>query len=323
MENMKLSVIIVSYKSWGVLENCLNSFNLYQPKDTYEIIVVNNFPQDQEVDRFSKRHSKVKFINNSGNYGFSHACNLGAKNSIGKYLLFLNPDTELTSDNAIDSMIATLSKNHSIGIVSCRTINNIGKIERELLFSNPWLLVASLRQIYKLIFGNVIRRRFKNSDNVWYPDWVSGSVLMIPKTLFDEIEGWNQTRFWMYHEDPDICNRVRNTGKEVALIRNKTIKHIGGGTSRTDIKTTVAAKTEVIISSHNYIQINTNKVEGIVLHMLFLSLNIFNLMIKSIFSLILLKPSKLLIYFGVILNSIMYYLTSIYRLTWKSPRIKT
>jgi len=322
MKNIELSVIIVGYKSWNVIDSCLKSFKLHPPKTNYEIIVINNYPDDNEFDSFIKKHPEVKFINNKGNYGFSNGCNLGAKHSIGKYLLFLNPDTELTSDNAIDAMIDLLSNDNSVGLTSCRTTTPSGKIEREMLFSSPWLLISFVRQIYKLLFKIKLQEKFKHDAEIWHPEWVGGSVIMISRSLFDEIKGWNQARFWMYHEDPDICNRVRKLDKKIAIIRNKTIKHIGGGTSRKNNKTTIMAKTEVMISSHNYIQINTNSIARPILHILFSTSSIATLLIKSIFSLITLNTSKFNVYIFTIIGMLKYYFFAIREKTWKSQKIQ-
>ena len=321
MNNTKLSIVIVGYKSWDVINSCLNSFKSHTPKLNYEIIVVNNYPQDSEFNSFAKSHTEAKFINNKGNYGFSNGCNLGAKHSTGEYLLFLNPDTELTSDDAINAMIDLLSNDKSIGIASCRTITPSGKAEREMLFSSPWLLISFVRQIYKLLFKKELEKKFKHNAEVWYPDWVSGSVIMTSKSLFDEIKGWNQARFWMYHEDPDICNRVRKLGQKIALIRNKTIRHIGGGASRKNNKTTVMAKTEVMISSHNYIQINTSGINRSILHILFSITSIISLIVKSFLLLPFLKISKIKVYLMTAVFTMKYYFRAIVRRTWRSEKI--
>jgi len=70
LSDKDLSIIIVNYKSWGVLQQCLDSFNRYPPKLNYEIVVVDNDSQDGQLGPFSQKYPTVKFVNNSGNYGF-------------------------------------------------------------------------------------------------------------------------------------------------------------------------------------------------------------------------------------------------------------
>lgn len=320
MKNKELSIVIVNYKSWELLENCLNSFQQYPPKLKYEIIVVDNDSQDGKFEGFSELHPEIKLIKNKGNYGFSNGCNLGADNANGDYLLFLNPDTELTKDNAIDAMVQFLKNNSNVGIASCRT-ETAKKIERELLFSNPWLLVAWVRQLYKLINKNKIRRDFPADANVWYPDWVSGAVVLIHSVLFKQVGGWREDRYWMYHEDPDLCIKVKTVGKKTALLRNVTIKHVGGGTSRKNSKTTIMAKTEVMISSHNYIHVNATKATRPILHFFFAITSLLSFIIKAVISVVFMRFFKAKIYILTTFSVIKYYFSALFRRTWKSKKL--
>lgn len=321
MSNIELSVIIVGYNSWEYISRCVQSFREHSPSISYEIIVVNNNPDNSAPDTFNKQYPEVNIIDNKGNFGFSNGCNLGSKKSLGRFLLFLNPDTELTEDKAIDEMHSLLSARKDIGISSCRTVQPNGKVEREILFSSPWLLIPSFRILYKLFLRKKIQKKFKEDQDIWFPEWVSGSVVMIKRTLFDEIHGWNQDRFWMYHEDPDICNRIRYKGKKIAIIRNKTINHIGGGTSRKNIETTVKSKTEVLISAHNYIQLYSYGIRRPLIHALFSILTILDMLLKSVTTLALLNGGKFKIYIFTTGNLIAYYSKAIQRKTWKSTKI--
>ena len=146
LNNIELSVIILNYKSWGVLQQCLDSFQQFPPKLNHEIIVVDNDSRDGEFEVFAKHNPQIKLIKNSGNNGFSNGCNYGADNSYGEFLLFLNPDIVLTDNSNIDEMVK-FANNTDIGITSCRKINPKGKPEREIAFKNPWLIIGWIRAI--------------------------------------------------------------------------------------------------------------------------------------------------------------------------------
>lgn len=319
MANIELSVIIVNYKSWELLENCIASFNSFPPSMAYEIIVVDNDSQDGRFEEFSNLHPSVKFIRNKGNYGFSNGCNLGSNYAQGNYLLFLNPDTELTKDKAIDEMVWFLKENPDTGLASCRTVSP-KSVERELLFTNPWLLIGFVRQFYKLFNLKRIRKDFPCNAKIWNPDWVSGSVVLIHKDLFIKIGKWNEERYWMYHEDPDLCLKVKQSGKKIALLRNVHINHIGGGTSRKNTATSIMAKTEVIISSHNYIQANTAEYTNI-LHALFGLVALITLLFKALFSAIIFRGQRAKIYVLTAQETVKFYLSALRRKTWKSPKL--
>ena len=92
-----LSIIIVNYKSWEHLGICLDSIQ-NQKKINPEIIVLDNNSNDSKIENYKSQYNYVKWIENPKNYGFSKACNIGASNATGKWLLFLNPDTKIPND---------------------------------------------------------------------------------------------------------------------------------------------------------------------------------------------------------------------------------
>ena len=93
-----LSIIIVNYRSWKRLDACLKSITL-RSMDNIEVIVVDNKSNDDHAQAFIAAHPQVKFILQDINGGFAQACNRGAKEAKGEWLLFLNPDTILQANN--------------------------------------------------------------------------------------------------------------------------------------------------------------------------------------------------------------------------------
>ena len=320
MNDIQLSIVTVNYQSWELLESYLNSFKQFTPQLSHEIIIVDNFPEDARGASFAQMHPEIQLVSNKGNFGFSHGCNLGANHANGKYLLFLNPDTELTKDNAIDAMVSFSIKHPEVGVVACRTVTPNGGIGRELAFLSPWLLIAWVRQIFKFLNQGNIKKKFPDDADIWYPEWISGAVVLIKVDFFNKIGRWNDKRYWMYHEDPDLCLRVRSHGKKVAILRNVTIKHIEGGISRQSAETTIRSKTEVIISAHNYIQETTNGISRLTLHLLYL-LKTLSPVILLLILLPLFWTKKFKIKSGVLIESVKYYISAIFRKTWRSPKL--
>ncbi|MEK7433411.1 MAG: glycosyltransferase, partial [Cyanobacteriota bacterium] len=93
----KVSIIIVNFNSSIFLKNCIESIYKYTNKELFEVIIVNNSPNDN-LKFIKEFFNDIKIIENESNLGFSKANNIGIKESIGEYILFLNPDTEIISD---------------------------------------------------------------------------------------------------------------------------------------------------------------------------------------------------------------------------------
>jgi hypothetical protein len=321
LNNVDLSIIIVNYRSWQALEQCLDSFAEFTPKLNHEIIVVDNDSQDKKLKPFSQKYPHVTFIKNSGNNGFSNGCNLGAYNANAEFLLFLNPDTVLTSNSTIDSMFEFANKNSSVGITSCRRINPKGNPEREMAFANPWLIISWIRAIYKLTNNIKIEKKFPNKDDIWYPDWVAGSVVLIKAKLFYKVDRWNQESFWMYYEDVDLCRKVRYQNNNIALLRNVELQHSHGGSSRRDSRTMSITKSEVVTSSHVYIQLHTTGLNRFALHSVIIVDTLLSQAISVVFTSLVFWKIPFKANALVLFRTLKYYITAPTAGTWKSKRL--
>ena len=247
----EVSVIIVNYKGWSRLGQCLDSLAVIpQGQLLFEVIIVDNASDDGILAEFQKKYSRFQFIMNTGNNGFANGCNLGAKKSKGEYLLFLNPDTVI-EDRAILGMLTQVRKSKANSIITCRQIREDGSEEKPYgEFLSPLTLTGWLRAINRT-FTYRKAALFDDSD-FCSPDWVSGSVVMISRISYLNIGGWDED-FWMYFEDVDLCKRARDAGGDVILLKNFTVEHNHGGSSRVNWKITTLTKTEVFISRHVYI----------------------------------------------------------------------
>ena len=322
MSKIDLSIIIVNYRSWKVLSKCIESFDKYLPNLSHEIIVVDNDSQDNQFNNFKQKFQKIKLIANKGNYGFSSGCNLGAENAQGEYLLFLNPDITLIRSPAIDAMYSFALANPDVGVTSCRTLYSNGKKEREIAFLNPWLTIGWLRAFYKFTFSRKIAKRFPENKNIWYPEWVAGSVVLIQKDFFKEIGQWSENIFWMYSEDPDLCLKVTKHGKKIALLRNVELEHLHGGSSRRNPKTTSITKSEVVTSSHVFIQEHTRGLNRLTLHLVIIVNTLISWILRTIITLPFFWKNIFQANLFTLIAIFKYYLNVVIRWNWKSKRLK-
>ena len=113
---MDVSVIIVTYNTLQMTDECITSIVEKTKRVSYEIILVDNASTDGSKEFFEK-DDRVTYIYNEENYGFGKANNVGASVAKGKYLFFLNSDTYLIND-AIDKLFETrLSMSKNVGFI--------------------------------------------------------------------------------------------------------------------------------------------------------------------------------------------------------------
>lgn len=322
MSDIKLSIIILNYRSLEFISSCINSIMRYPPKIGYEIIIVDNDSQDGKFDEFSEIYKNVECIKNSGNFGYSSGSNLGAEGAIGEYLLFLNPDTELTDSPAIDTMIEYANTHQDVGLISCRKIKLGNKIEREQTFISAWLTLGLIRSLYKKLNSKKIEQQLQKNDNIWHPEWLTGSLFFIPAEVFKQVKGLSEQDYWMYFEEMDIANKITSINKTITLIRNVEIRHQHGGSSRINPIITAITKSEVMISRHVYIQKWTTGINRFLLHTIMLLIGLMSKFIMAIISLPFFWTKKAQASILLFIKSVQYYLQVPIRKTWKSKRLK-
>ena len=312
-----LSIITVNYRAWDKLSKCLDSLvTVSEAYFTFEVIVVDNFSQDGKLSEFRQKYPQFSFILNSGNYGFANANNLGASNSKGKYLLFLNPDT-VVSEKALLAMLDQAKVSKANSIVSCRQFRENGKEDRSYgLFPSPVSLKGWTRAL-----ANFLKLSTNPSQNerFIFPDWVSGSVMMMSKTSFNTIGKWNE-RFWLYFEDVDFCRRAKDLGGNIFMLKSVSVSHIHGGSSRSDFEITILSKTEVNISRHEYISLHENGLKEVLMHAFLIIDNLFLGLIPAIPGLVFFLNKRLLVITRIYVKLLNYYFKAFLHDTWISPR---
>ncbi len=314
-----LSVVIVNYKSWGILAKNLDLLTSYDfEKIDFEIIVVDNCSNDGGLQAFVVKYTSVQFVENEDNWGFAHGCNLGAKHSKGEMLLFLNPDT-LAPQESLERMFWEYKANPEIGILTCKQSEKASSYQK--IAPSIYTLFGPQRSLYKLLNSS----KFKETNcqtcncNIVFPDWISGSVVMISREWFDRVGGWN-TDYWMYSEDVELSKKVKDAGGLLALLCNVNIVHEHGGASRINIETSALTKTEVIISQHVYIQNNFSEIQKVLSHILLIINTLFFKGILGAFGLVMFFLPKAKVQTLILKNCLKYYFSALKNQTWLSSK---
>jgi N-acetylglucosaminyl-diphospho-decaprenol L-rhamnosyltransferase len=67
-----------------------------------------------------------------------------------------------------------------------------------------------------------------DADVETHADWVSGGAMMLRRTAYDAVDGFDE-RWFMYMEDVDICRRIRVAGWMVGYVPDAVVDHAIGG----------------------------------------------------------------------------------------------
>jgi GT2 family glycosyltransferase len=232
--NMKLSIIIVSWNVKKDLANCLRSIGENSPNSQFEIIVIDNASTDTTVESVKEYFPEVVMIANSENRGFAAANNQGIERSHGEYILLLNPDT-IVRLGSLDTLISLIDKNEDVGICGPQLLNQDGTIQSSARCFPTFRGALYRHTIFRYL------RIFKNEYKKWLMkgfdhrtqtdvDQVMGAALMVRRSVIDHI-GVMDERFFMYYEEVDLCYRIKQAGWRVVFVPQATITHLGGRSS--------------------------------------------------------------------------------------------
>ncbi|MEN8222931.1 MAG: glycosyltransferase family 2 protein [Acidobacteriota bacterium] len=220
----ELSIIIVNYNSGKYLYNTIRSVYNSAPDSGFEIIIVDNNSSDSSLTKVIEDFPEIRLIELEINAGFGKANNIGAESAGGKYLLFLNNDTEVLKDS-IDTLVSEIKDNPDYGIVSPLLFYEDGSCQ--LNYGNdPGIISEFLTKYFsKFIFR--FNTKFKGENFEKNADWISGACFIISSKLYKELEGFDEY-FFLYYEDADLGKRVRSMGLKNHLTSKSRIVHFLG-----------------------------------------------------------------------------------------------
>ncbi|MCZ6827807.1 MAG: glycosyltransferase family 2 protein [Gammaproteobacteria bacterium] len=316
---MKLSIIIVNYRSWGHLQTALDALQADFPAD-WEIIVVDNESQAEPFHEFQASFPWVTFVAHAHNSGFGFGCNLGASRASGAALLFMNPDVIASCDD-IGSLMQEKAAHPDVALISPKQLAPSGRPQK--VFDDfPGLLNQSkiLKALLRILWPSRFMDPRADYDALTYCDWITGSCLLVSRENFDAIGGWSED-YWMYVEDADLCRRAHDLGLRVAYAPDVQVVHAHGGSSRLNVDIKAMTKLEVIISKHVYANNHFRGARRLTMHLLIGGLRLPVLTVTAIADLITLRQIPALRVRSKMLSGLLSYYAGVQRTgTWLSPR---
>lgn len=221
-----VSIIIPVYNQFNYTYNCLKSIiENSGDKINYEIIIANDCSTDLTT-QIEKVVKNIKVITTTKNLRFLKNCNNAAKHARGKYILFLNNDTQV-QENWLLPLVELIEKDDKTGTVGSKLIYENGMLqEAGGIFWND----ASAWN-----YGKMSDSSLPEYNYVKEVDYISGAALMIKKSLWDKLGGFDEEFAPAYCEDADICFSIRKMGYKVMYQPASVVVHFEGISNGTDV----------------------------------------------------------------------------------------
>ena len=229
---MELSIIIVNYKAGDFLVKCLKSIYDNIGKISFEVIIVDNNSDDGSIRMVEEGFPQTRLIKNKENFGFAKANNQAIRLSKARYILLLNPDTEILS-GTIGKMVKFMDSHKDASALGCKLLNSDGTLQPSA-YSFPnliWPLFHLMRIRVWFPTNKLIRRALsKYFTHYWEHnklrevDWVTGACIMLRKEAINSV-GLLDENFFLYFEEIDWCRRAKEKGWKICFLPESEVVH--------------------------------------------------------------------------------------------------
>jgi GT2 family glycosyltransferase len=232
-----LSIIVVTYNSARHIGACLTSLQRAVEGINAEIVVADNASADGTASAVRAAFPGVTVIEMPENRGFAAGINAGLNASSGRYVAWINPDTEVVEGRFAD-VVAWLDANEDAGIAGLRLLDAEGNVEpSDRGFPG---FHSALGHRYSLLTrlwpGNPFSKKYLRThtvrEGIARADWVSGAGLVHRRSLAESLGGLDEG-FFMYCEDVDFCYRASLAGSGTCYVPLVTLRHEIGASSST------------------------------------------------------------------------------------------
>lgn len=223
-DDPQVSIVIPVYNQFEFTYHCVESIMKNSGDVTYEIIIANDCSTDltKQIDKILPG---VICITNEKNLRFLRNCNNAAKYAKGQYVLFLNNDTQV-QPNWLAPLVTLIESSDDIGMVGSKLIYPDGLLQEAggILWKDgsAWN------------FGNRQNPAQPEFNYVKEADYISGAAIMLSRSLWEEIGGFDELFAPAYCEDSDLAFTVRKMGYKVMYQPQSVVVHFEGVSNGTD-----------------------------------------------------------------------------------------
>lgn len=205
--NPKISIIIPNKDSKSDLKKCIDSI-LKSSYQNYEIVIVENNSKTKEIfdyyDKIQKDNDNIKVVSiKIDKFNYSLINNFGVKNSKGEYIVLLNNDTKVLSNDWMEEMLGICQRD-DVGIVGAKLLYPDFKVQHAGV-------VVGIGGVAGHVNVNIAENEegyFSRANVINNFSAVTAACLMIKRSIFEKIDGLDEN-LQVAFNDIDLCMKVR------------------------------------------------------------------------------------------------------------------
>jgi len=228
IDNPLVSILIPTKNQVEMLRRCLTSLIEGTGYSNCEILVLDNGSDELEAMRYldelrALNSSRLRVIDCAGPFNFSAMNNRAAREAEGEYLLLLNNDTAILHEEWLDEMLG-IAQQEDVGAVGAKLFYPDGKIQHAGVILGMNDAPADHPFIDHPADDNGYFGRLKLTQEF---SAVTAACMLVKRSLYLELEGFDETRFQVSYNDADFCQRLRSKGYRTVFTPHARVLHEG------------------------------------------------------------------------------------------------
>ncbi len=222
-----IDFVLISFNTAELTYNCIKSIYDTTKVVAFNIILVDNNSNDNTIELIKKSFPLVTIIQNNDNFGYAKAVNIGAK--VCKFDFFVISNTDVIFlENTIELLLKHLDK--KTGVVSPQQIFPDGKWQRS--HGNYPGILFGLKDLFFITTLNRIIKPYLykiglTKNKIKQVPYCDGAVLLVNKTAFDEVNGFDEDYFF-FTEEIDFCYKLKMNKWNIQLNTYSEVIHYRG-----------------------------------------------------------------------------------------------
>ncbi len=233
----KISVLLINYDSQDLMLMSLRSLFPDGVPDNTEVLVVDNASKEGLPLKVVQEFPRTRLFISEENLGFAKAANFGIRESRGKYVILVNPDT-LGRADTVDKLVRFMDDHPEAAGVAPQAYYMTGEFQpvARRFITIGYVFFGRRSAFHRLMPNNPFTRRYLYLDieGATEPievEAVIGAFVCFRRKAFLEVGGFDE-RFFFYAEDIDLCKRLQEKNWRLFLLPDAKIIHLYGGSRR-------------------------------------------------------------------------------------------
>lgn len=223
-ETPRVTVVLIFEGNAPLLRTCVRDLYEKIGYANFEVVVVATARCSEEskacLADLSEAHETLSFLDWDGPFNKAKIANFAAKNTEGEFLLFLNDDARILTDDALEALLGYFQR-PDVGVVGPKQLFVDGTVEHAgIVVGGSRVVTPLFRHMDAQSHGYLDRAVVAQNVSA-----VTGDCMMLRRSTWEEVGGFSE-EFTLFYADVDFCLKARKAGYYTVFTPYVLLSHL-------------------------------------------------------------------------------------------------